>query len=231
MQNEFGGLIPYYFYGQNPYTQWTCSENQFKDKDGKYYSSTEQYMMLKKAELFHDEVIAKKIMKTNSPREIKALGRKIKGFDDDTWNIWKLAIVLQGNYLKFNQNPLWKNELVQMIKDGYYLVEASPYDKIWGIGISIDAAKSGKEWQGENLLGICLTKIALKFIQEDELLYSESCISAAIAGIETIKNHLEKDGVSIDLPANVNLIENELHELIRDFIEDSFGRGEYEHQM
>ena len=125
-------------------------------EDGVVYSNCEQYMMAKKAELFGDEQTMKKIMSTSNPRTIKALGREVKGYTDVKWNKHKAKIVYRGNLLKFSQNKELKERLLKT--SGKLLAEASPYDKIWGIGLNPEQAKKvGVDgWKGQNILGKAL---------------------------------------------------------------------------
>lgn len=127
--------------------------------DGVEYSSAEQYMMAQKAVLFGDDETLKKILAASSPMEIKALGREVKGFDEEAWNSHCNDIVRTGNLAKFSQNSEMKAFLLDKTGD-MILVEASPYDKIWGIGMSeCIAAHDPKNWQGENRLGYILTEV------------------------------------------------------------------------
>lgn len=141
-----------YFWG-GPFSQWYMSD--FKSL-GREYCCAEQYMMEKKALIFNDLETRQKIMDSKDPKEIKALGRQIKNFDPKIWDKIKLTIVINGNYAKFSCNKeLWKliNETGDKI-----LVEASPYDKIWGVGLAEedDRILDESNWQGENLLGKAL---------------------------------------------------------------------------
>ena len=116
-------------------------------------------MMAQKALLFNDNEIFNEIMKANHPKEYKELGRKIKNFSDLKWNENKYQIVLKGNIAKFSQNEKLKAFLLNTgIK---ILVEASPYDKIWGIGLSADQEniENPLTWNGENLLGFALMEV------------------------------------------------------------------------
>jgi len=121
------------------------------------YNCCEQYMMYKKSLLFNDEKIALQILKETEPKKIKKLGRMIKNFNEDIWNENKELLVEMGNYLKFSQNKILRDQLLQTGVSE--LVEASPYDKIWGIGISCKDAINGKPRNGQNLLGIQLMKV------------------------------------------------------------------------
>ena len=127
--------------------------------DGITYHTAEQYMMAQKALLFNDNEIFHKIMSSKSPKEYKGLGRKIKNFSDSKWNENKYQIILKGNIAKFSQNEKLK---VFLLNTGTkILVEASPYDKIWGIGLSADQEniKNPLTWNGENLLGFALMEV------------------------------------------------------------------------
>ncbi|MEL6653023.1 MAG: NADAR family protein [Bacteroidota bacterium] len=123
------------------------------------FTSTEQFMMYNKALLFLDRETAAAIMKTDNPREQKALGRQVKNFDEAVWQFARSEIVLRGNRFKFSQNEDIKYSLLET--EGTTIVEASPYDKIWGIGLleSDERAQDRSSWQGLNLLGEILTEL------------------------------------------------------------------------
>ena len=143
--------------------QWF--EAEFKEeRDGDEYTfpSAEHYMMWRKALLFGDDEIAEKIYKTKSPKSVKALGRKVGNFDEETWMENNFDIVVQGNLLKFQQNPDLLDQLLQT--GDKILVEASPYDRLWGIGLKADnpLAIDMKKWKGKNLLGKALMEVRKK---------------------------------------------------------------------
>lgn len=123
-------------------------------------------MMAGKALLFGDNNIFEEIMNENNPKIIKNLGRKVKNFDENIWKENCLDIVTIGNYLKFKQNPKLQKELLETGDN--ILAEASPYDKIWGIGLYPNDIKCNdpKEWKGKNLLGRCLMTVR-KIIREE----------------------------------------------------------------
>jgi ribA/ribD-fused uncharacterized protein len=153
---------PLYFWGHNKerfglkacLSNWFPSE--FKDETGIIYYNMEQWMMKKKAELFGDEYYGNEIMKTNNPKTIKTLGRQIRNFNEQVWIQNREHIVYTGCFLKFSQNLELKDFLLST--GDRMLVEASPFDKIWGIGLNEKDAKSIKssQWPGLNLLGKCL---------------------------------------------------------------------------
>lgn len=119
----------------------------------------EQYMMAEKARIMGDEDTRMQILATENPKDIKALGRRVKNFDPKKWDENKVSVVTLGNYHKFCQNEELKAFLRST--ENKVLVEASPYDTIWGIGLGADApeAKRPELWKGTNLLGFALMKI------------------------------------------------------------------------
>ncbi|KAL5004439.1 hypothetical protein ScPMuIL_017895 [Solemya velum] len=138
--------------------------------DGIKYNCAEQYMMHQKAELMGDTKTAIKILKATSPKKQKALGRKIQNFDSDLWDSNCIGIVKKGNIAKFSSNNRLKQRLYDTCPK--ILVEASPYDTIWGIGLKEDdpAAWQKDTWRGQNLLGQVLTDV------RDEMMKTDSAI-------------------------------------------------------
>ncbi len=140
-------------YEDNGYlSQWypcTIVENEVT------FNTAEQYMMYHKALLFNDLVMAKKILETDSPKTVKSLGRQISNFDEDTWVTHREKIILQGNYLKFSQNEELKQFMFGCPKKCIF-VEASPYDRIYGVGYNSKAALHNRKNWGLNLLGRAL---------------------------------------------------------------------------
>ena len=123
------------------------------------FNSTEQYMMYYKALLFEDTETATQIMQSAFPREQKALGRRVKGFDISTWSAHAKKIMFSGCFLKFTQNEELRKEL--MDTGNTILVEASRQDIIWGIGMyeTDEGVESPKNWKGSNWLGETLTLV------------------------------------------------------------------------
>ncbi len=124
--------------------------------EGIFYPSAEHWMMASKARLFGDEQILKEVLTASDPGAAKKLGRKVKGFDNLTWKKHARQIVTEGNVAKFSQNSELKDYLKSTGET--VLVEASPYDRIWGIGLKADdeRAKHPNTWHGQNLLGFAL---------------------------------------------------------------------------
>tara|TARA_B100001057_G_C22828322_1_gene942332 strand:- start:132 stop:635 length:504 start_codon:yes stop_codon:yes gene_type:complete len=140
---------------------WYC---EFKDSKGFLYQNTEQYMMAKKAELFDDKITHEQIMSNPNPKTCKNLGRRVKGFNNSIWDKNKYQIVLEGCFLKFSQNQFLREKLLST--GSKILVEASPYDKIWGIGLTEEQARQTNPslWPGQNLLGQCLMEVRSRLL-------------------------------------------------------------------
>lgn len=192
----------YPFYGHKPpvsgvdascLSQWFVRDFSV---DGHQYATAEHWMMAEKARLFLDNEMLTAILNSESPRDAKALGRKVKGFDAATWNEHKFEIVVRGNRAKFSQNSQLMQFLlataevetefkmvaeapqVYKIGDGSnsntrsasnaILVEAAARDAIWGIGLGQNNPKSRDpmQWRGENLLGFALTKIREQLLND-----------------------------------------------------------------
>lgn len=131
-------------------------------KDNIEFNCAEQFMMWNKAMLFEDEYHAKAILAANNPRTMLKLGRKVKGFNEKVWRRHRCNIVYEGNKRKFEQNPELLKQL--MSKPNPMFVEASPYDRIWGIGFAKKKALANKTAWGKNLLGKTLTLLYHEFL-------------------------------------------------------------------
>ena len=128
------------------------------DKDGIHFINNEQYFMWAKQQLFdpNNKLLEKKILETNNPKDMKDFGRLVKNFNQTVWDEKKYDIMKTGLIEKFSQNPDLKIKLKET--KNAILVEASPYDKIWGIGLDYKEAET-KPWKGENLLGKALMEV------------------------------------------------------------------------
>jgi len=155
-----------YFWGHTPEADGHISETCLSqwwpcrfEVDGVTYSCAEQFMMAEKARMFGDVEMLEEIMKATQPKDMKAYGRAVRNFDKEVWDASCYDIVKRGNRAKFSQNPqLWEflNGTGKRI-----LVEASPRDRIWGIGMGKDNPKAQNPltWRGTNLLGFALTQV------------------------------------------------------------------------
>jgi ribA/ribD-fused uncharacterized protein len=126
---------------------------------GVSFNYAEQYMMYAKALLFADWEAAARILSAETPREHQAIGREVRGFDESVWVLFREGIVFAGNYARFSQNPDQRELLFST--QGTTLVEASPHDRVWGIGLAADdpRALDRSQWLGLNLLGEALTRV------------------------------------------------------------------------
>lgn len=134
--------------------------------DGITFKTAEQYMMYQKALTFNDEDAAARVLSTTDPREQKKIGRSVKNFDPLEWSAKAMDVVYAGNKEKFQQNP---SMLIELLKTGdKELVEASPYDTIWGIGLdeSDERSLNKTQWLGTNWLGIVLTNLRAELQKE-----------------------------------------------------------------
>lgn len=135
------------------FSQWYASPFT---ENGLVFQTAEHYMMYQKAILFGNNLLATRILTCTTPAEAKRMGREVTGFVDAVWNARRFEIVVQANTLKFGQNP----ELLQFLLNTQerILVEASPVDKIWGIGMAADHPDiaAPEKWSGLNLLGYAL---------------------------------------------------------------------------
>lgn len=126
---------------------------------GRAYTCMEQCMMAGKAMAFRDGDALHKILETQDPPKIKKLGRQVQLFDEKTWNQVKYPLIVAGNYCKFSQNEQLRSFLLST--GNRVLVEASPYDCVWGIGLSADDpdSRDPHKWRGTNLLGFALMEV------------------------------------------------------------------------
>jgi ribA/ribD-fused uncharacterized protein len=159
-----GGQPKYlFFWGHQPQPDGSVGKGCFSQwwpvqftVDGVTYPSAEHFMMTAKALLFGDAEMAARIPVAAHPGEAKELGRQVNGFSEQLWAARRFDLVVAGNVAKFGQNP----ELRQFLlgTGDRVLVEASPRDRIWGIGMSAgnELAISPGQWRGLNLLGFAL---------------------------------------------------------------------------
>jgi len=164
---EKGDKIKYvFFWGHQPAKDGTIGESCFSQwwpspfiVSGIEYKTAEHWMMAQKAQLFRDEKHLTRILNCSSPAEAKKIGRLIENFDLTLWDQHKYEFVKQGNYYKFSQHPGLQNFLLNT--GDRVLVEASPVDSIWGIGMAKNEEQihNPHQWKGENLLGFALMEV------------------------------------------------------------------------
>ncbi len=124
--------------------------------DGVRYATAEHWMIAGKARLFGDAEAEARAVAARGPAQAKAVGRLVGGFDDDVWRRERFALVVAGSAHKFGQDPALRDYLLGTGER--VLVEASPRDRIWGIGLAADDPRAADpaSWRGLNLLGFAL---------------------------------------------------------------------------
>ncbi|MFF4918520.1 NADAR family protein [Streptomyces tendae] len=124
--------------------------------DGVGYATAEHWMMAGKARLFADAEAERRVLAAAHPAGAKKAGRLVRGFDEAVWERERFRIVVEGSVHKFASDPALRAFLLGT--GGRVLVEASPVDRVWGIGLAADdeAAQDPERWRGPNLLGFAL---------------------------------------------------------------------------
>ena len=140
----------------SPFSNWypvhfTCA--------GITYNCGEQLMMHRKALAFGDLAIAARILQESDPARLKALGRQVRGYQDDIWRAIDMPMVFDGLLAKFTQDQTCR--LAMLTSGDKLLVEASPVDRIWGAGIDANDPRltSPHLWPGQNRLGRVLMQV------------------------------------------------------------------------
>lgn len=138
-----------FFWGDWP-SNWEFSPFKL---GGVQYNCVEQYMMAAKARLFDDKKTLAKIMAATDPSDQKRYGREVEGFSEPKWAAIRYDVVLRATVEKYRQNPELLKLLLATGTDRF--VEASPTDRIWGIGMRKDSRgiENPANWRGTNLLG------------------------------------------------------------------------------
>lgn len=152
------------FFWKSKLSQWTHSPFTL---GGVTFTHAEQYMMYAKAMLFGDREAADRILAADHPRDQQAIGRTVQGFDEAVWVLFREGVVFAGNLARFRQNAE-QRELLFATR-GTTLVEASPHDRVWGIGLAADdpRALDRSQWLGLNLLGEALTRVREVLLWEE----------------------------------------------------------------
>lgn len=124
--------------------------------DGTEYATAEHWMMAGKARVFGDTEAERRAVAAGHPRTAKSVGRTVRGFDEAVWAEARFDLVTEGSVHKFAQHPDLRGYL--LATGDRVLVEASPLDRIWGIGLSADDPRADDPtgWRGLNLLGFAL---------------------------------------------------------------------------
>ncbi|MCJ1473855.1 hypothetical protein MMC13_002508 [Lambiella insularis] len=170
-----GGPVFFWREFEHPYgflSQWYpaafTAPSPIPHKPAMTFSDTEQYMMYHKAVLFQDWETAEKIMLATTPKEYQRLGRQVKGFDKGLWDANKERIVEEGNWYKFTETK-GENLRKKLLELGEReLVEASPADRIWGVGFKAETAEANRAKWGENLLGKAIMRVRTRLMDRDQ---------------------------------------------------------------
>ena len=152
----------HFFFYRHEFGQWT--KRVITDRHGLTYNCCEQYMMFQKAMLFRDEVTAEKIMTEPNPRLQQRYGREVRDFSIPVWEQHRFQIVLEGNLYKFNQHQ--DLQALLLATGDKVLVEGSPVDRIWGVGLGCDDDEilDPSNWKGQNLLGKVLMSVRFSLL-------------------------------------------------------------------
>lgn len=152
-----GNTFEYHFFWKGPLSQWE-QKHPFVI-DGLTYQTAEHWMMAAKAKVFNDVDTWRAILDAPSPKEAKELGRKVRNYNDEVWAQCRILVVIAGNMAKFGQH----SDLAKLLNDTgqKVLVEASPHDTLWGIGVeqTHGRAYDPNLWPGQNLLGFSLMEV------------------------------------------------------------------------
>jgi ribA/ribD-fused uncharacterized protein len=152
---------------------------KFVDEDGQAFDNSEQFMMWGKSRVMGDVEMAAAMLAEADPKELKKLGRKVKNWNEALWKKYRLPVMVHGCYLKFSQNPAMKAEL--LATGERILAEASPEDRIWGIGLeeSDPRCLDTNTWDGLNLLGEAL--MIVRALLRDDLPLSQEYLDWKLA--------------------------------------------------
>ncbi|MFC9232237.1 NADAR family protein [Streptomyces decoyicus] len=139
--------------GASCFSQWWPSPFTV---DGVRYATAEHWMMAGKARLFDDAEAERRAIEAGHPKQAKDAGRRVRSFDEETWQRHRFDLVVEGSVHKFGQDPALREFLLGT--NSRVLVEASPLDRIWGIGLAADDERAADpaRWRGLNLLGFAL---------------------------------------------------------------------------
>ncbi|RFP63529.1 NADAR family protein [Hymenobacter lapidiphilus] len=162
-----------YFWGHTPAYRGRVGKECFSQwypavftAEGDTYLTAEHYMMAEKARLFGDEITRQAILHAGHPNDAKKLGRRITPFDEAQWLAARFDIVVRGNEAKFGQHPALREFLLDTGRR--VLVEASPIDAIWGIGLAQESSHAAhpEQWRGLNLLGFALMEVRNRLLNQ-----------------------------------------------------------------
>ena len=154
-----------FFYTEWPSNFWRTKFTWKAFGEEHEFFCTEQAFMWAKAKYFGDNDSAARILEADDPLKCKQLGRLVKGYDDKQWSLVRYSFMRDVNFEKYSQDTKLKEKLLDSAFDGKEFVEASPTDRIWGIGFAqVDAPDDESQWLGQNLLGKVLTQVRAEIL-------------------------------------------------------------------
>lgn len=158
--------MEFHFFWSGPFSQWAIRPTTI---DGVKFNCCEQYMMAEKARLFSDSYVLSEVMRASDPAVQKVWGRRVQNFDKAQWDKVARHVVFKANYAKFTQHPDLLKKLAETGEK--VIVEASPEDTIWGIGLSAKdpRAQDPAQWRGTNWLGEAIMQVRTKLREEGKL--------------------------------------------------------------
>ncbi|ANZ15993.1 conserved hypothetical protein, ribA/ribD-fused [Streptomyces noursei ATCC 11455] len=150
--------------GASCFSQWWPSPFTVDDVR---YATAEHWMMAGKARLFDDADAERRALAATHPKQAKDAGRTVRGFDEEVWRQHRFDLIVEGSRHKFGQDPELREFLLGT--GSRVLVEASPVDRIWGIGMAADddRAADPARWRGLNLLGFALMEARQQLSEGD----------------------------------------------------------------
>ena len=160
-----------FFWSGWPSNWFPCLFNVKIDGSNYTFYNSEQYFMYIKAKTFGDEEMALKILlEGKNPKKAKTFGRMVKNYDDKVWDEKRYQVMVDANMYKYSQNEELKKLLLNNELNGKKFVEASPIDKIFGVGLGENdpLIDDEKNWKGRNLLGKALDEVRERILKEKE---------------------------------------------------------------
>ncbi|WP_367434904.1 NADAR family protein [Streptomyces celluloflavus] len=163
-----------HFWGHTPRRDGTLGASCFSQwwpspftVDGVEYATAEHWMMAGKARLFGDAAAARRAIAASHPKQAKDAGRAVRGFDEEVWRRHRFALVVEGSLHKFGRDTALREFLLGT--GSRVLVEASPQDRVWGIGLTADDERAADpaRWRGLNLLGFALMEARQRLAEGD----------------------------------------------------------------
>ena len=171
----------YVFFWKEYFSNWAYVEDGLtvKIKNNEYTVPTSEHVfMIIKAQYFNDQEAIENIAKCKTPKEAKSFGRTVKNFEPEKWDAISSRYMTKAVTIRCMQDKKFAKMLTDKKYEGKTFVEASPYDRIWGIGMDENNPdiEDKSKWNGQNKLGKCLTTLRDKAISGKLEISSESLV-------------------------------------------------------